>query len=202
MDFRLLPKRPGDEPLHPPATGTSDHACAIPPVTQSACMEPATELKELLLRTPHWSVAAAESLTCGHVQALIGAVSGASNYFRGGLSAYSLDQKVRHLGVDRAAAEACHCVSQTVAEQMARGACALFGADLAVATTGYAEADPAAGVKVPHAWWAVWHDLRHGRHEVRSGLIELPGATRTQVQQTVAAAALAQLVNYVRTARK
>ncbi|HYC72949.1 MAG TPA: CinA family protein [Opitutaceae bacterium] len=164
-------------------------------------MDPAAELKELLLRPPGWSVAAAESLTTGHVQAAIGAVSGASNYFRGGLTAYTLEHKVRQLGVDRAAAEASDCVSPVVAEQMARGACALFGADVAVATTGYAEPDPARAVRVPHAWWAVWHDLRNGRTAVRSGLIEVPGATRTQVQATVAAAALVQLVNYLRAAR-
>lgn len=164
-------------------------------------MEPAAELKELLLRAPRWTVAAAESLTAGHVQAAIGAVSGASNYFRGGMTAYSLEQKVGLLGVDRAAAEASHCVSQAVAEQMARGACALFGADVGVATTGYAEPDPARSAGVPHAWWAVWHVLPTGRTARRSGLIEVPGAARTQVQATVAAAALVQLVNYLRSAR-
>lgn len=165
-------------------------------------MEAAAELKELLLREPRWSVAAAESLTCGHLQALIGGVSGASHYFRGGITAYTLEQKVRHLGVDRAAAESCQCVSARVAEEMARGAAALFGADLAVATTGFAEPDAAGGISVPHAWWAIWHARPGGAGVGRSGHVACPGASRREVQQTVAAAALNELVGYLRTARK
>ena len=68
------------------------------------------ELKELLLRPPRLTLAVAESVTCGRVQARIGAISGASEFFLGGITAYSLEQKVRHLGVDRAAAVAVNAV--------------------------------------------------------------------------------------------
>jgi nicotinamide-nucleotide amidase len=164
-------------------------------------VDPAVELQELLLRTPRWTVAAAESLTAGQVQAAIAAVSGASNYFRGGLTAYTLEQKVRHLGVDRGGAERCNCVSREVAEQMARGACALFDTELAVATTGYAEPDPARSVRIPHAWWAVARKLPAGTFDTRSGFVEVPNAPRTAVQAAVAAAALSALVSYLRSAR-
>jgi len=94
----------------------------------------------------------AESLTCGRVQARIGQISGASEFFLGGITTYSLDQKVRHLGVDRAGASAVNSVSAAVAEQMARGVCALFGSELGLATTGYAEPfDPAQGGPVAAA---------------------------------------------------
>ncbi len=168
----------------------------------AAPMEIAAELKELFLREPRWTLAAAESLTSGRVQARIGAGPGASQYFLGGLTAYSLEQKVRHLGIDRVEAEACDGVSQAIAGQMARGACALFDSDLAVATTGYAEPDPVRSIKAPMAWWAVWHHLGDGRAAVRSGLVEAPGASRTQAQDTVAAAVLGELVNYLREARR
>jgi len=79
------------------------------------------ELKELMLRPPRLTLAVAESLTCGRVQARIGAIPGASEFFLGGITAYSLEQKVRHLGVDRATAEPVNAVSAEVAEQMARG---------------------------------------------------------------------------------
>ena len=115
----------------------------------------ATELKALMLMEPRLTLAAAESLTCGRVQARIGEVSGASNYFLGGITAYSLEQKVRHLGVDRAMAKKVNAVSSAVAEEMARGACVLFGSEVGVATTGYAERSPADGVAEPFAWWAV-----------------------------------------------
>lgn len=164
-------------------------------------VSPAEELKELLQREPRWSVAAAESLTAGHVQALIAAVPGSSNYFRGGITAYTVDGKVRHLGVDRRAAEACNGVSRDVAEQMARGACRLFDADFAVATTGYAEPNAARGVPVPQAWWAVAQRFADGRDRVRSELVEFPGSSRTQAQAGVAAAALAGLLAFLQRAR-
>jgi nicotinamide-nucleotide amidase len=164
-----------------------------------------TELKELMLQPQRRTLAVAESLTCGRVQARIGLISGASDFFLGGITAYSLDQKVRHLGVDRAVAEPVNSVSAAIAEQMARGVCALFRSELGLATTGYAEpfdaaqgGSPAAGVAQPFAWWALAHDLGGGRWTVRSGRIECPGATRPQVQEKVAEAAVAELVKYLR----
>jgi nicotinamide-nucleotide amidase len=161
-------------------------------------MNPAAELKALLLAKPRLTLAVAESLTAGQVQAAIAAVSGASNYFLGGLTAYTLEQKVKLLGVSRAHARRVNCVSQGVAVEMAVGAGELFGADLAVATTGYAEPSKAEGVKVPMAWWALCHRRRGGRVAVLSGLLEVPGASRVEVQQRVAAEVLARLADYLR----
>ena len=158
----------------------------------------AAELKQLLGTPPRWSIAVAESLTCGLLQARIGAVSGASAYFRGGVTAYTLAQKVRHLGVDRAAAAACDCVSQAVAEQMARGACTLFDADLALATTGYAEPAPAAGIISPFAWWALAHRHADGHVSLLSAWVDGDHLGRTAMQAHVADTALAALISYLR----
>ena len=167
------------------------------------------ELKELMLRPKRRTLAVAESLTCGRVQARIGQISGASEFFLGGITTYSLEQKVKHLGVDRAAAAAVNSVSVAVAEQMARGVCTLFGSDLGLATTGYAEpfdpaqggASPAGGMVQPFAWWALVHELGGGHRTVRSGRIDRPGSSRTQVQEKVAEVVLAELVDYLRTLR-
>ncbi|MBW7894786.1 MAG: CinA family protein [Opitutaceae bacterium] len=159
-----------------------------------------SELKDLFLREPKLTLAVAESLTCGNLQAHIGRISGASNFFLGGITAYTLEQKVKHLGVDRAMAEPVNCVSAQVAEQMARGAAELFGADLALATTGYAEPAPAIGVTVPFAWWALARHKADGWH-VQSTRVECPGADRVQVQQQVANAAVAGLLEYLRARR-
>ncbi|MFI5358303.1 MAG: CinA family protein [Opitutales bacterium] len=156
-----------------------------------------SELKERMLRPRRRTLAVAESLTCGRVQARIGLISGASEFFLGGITAYSLDQKVRHLGVDRPEAATVNSVSAAVAEQMARGVCAMFGSELGLATTGYAE--PAAGVPQPFAWWALVHELGAGRRAVRSGRVDCPGAARTQVQEKVAEVVIAELVDYLRT---
>ena len=159
-----------------------------------------SELKDLFLREPKLTLAVAESLTCGNLQAHIGRISGASNFFLGGITAYTLEQKVKHLGVDRAMAEPVNCVSAQVAEQMAQGAAELFGADLALATTGYAEPAPAIGVTVPFAWWALARHKADGWH-VQSTRVECPGADRVQVQQQVANAAVAGLLEYLRANR-
>jgi nicotinamide-nucleotide amidase len=158
---------------------------------------PPPSLKELMLRTPPWTLAVAESLTSGRLQALVGSIPGASTFFLGGLTAYSLDQKVTLLGVDRAAAAAVNCVSARVAEAMACGVCARFGADVGVATTGYAEPAPEFGVKTPFAWWAVARRHADGRCTVRSATLECPGASRVETQNQVATAALAGLIDFL-----
>jgi nicotinamide-nucleotide amidase len=159
------------------------------------------ELKEAMLRSPPLTLAIAESLTSGALQLRVGRISGASRFFRGGITAYSLDQKVRHLGVDRAAAAAVDSASAAVAEQMARGVCDLFGTDVGAATTGYAERDPAAKISAPFAWWAVALRGDNGTFTVKSGRVDCPGASRAQVQDAVADAAFEALLARVRAAR-
>ena len=157
-----------------------------------------SDLKALMLREPRLTLAVAESLTSGRLQARIGAISGASEFFLGGMTAYALDAKVRHLGVDRAEADAANGVSARVAEQMARGACVLFGADLGVATTGYAEASPQWHVAAPFAWWGLARRRPGGNFDVASGRVDCPGLSRVDAQERVAAAALDALAAWLR----
>jgi nicotinamide-nucleotide amidase len=159
------------------------------------------ELKELMLRAPKLTLAVAESMTAGRLQARVGAISGASNFFLGGITGYNLDQKVKHLGVDRAAAAAVDCVSAGVAEQMARGVCALFGAELGIGTTGYAEASADPVVADPFAWWAIAWRQSDGSSKMRSGRIDCPGLSRVAAQERVADAALKALVEWLKTER-
>ena len=158
-------------------------------------------LKPLLLAPPPLTLSAAESLTCGRVQARVGEISGASQFFRGGITAYTLEEKVRHLGVNRVAARRVNGVSAEVAAQMARGACDLFASDLGVATTGYAEPAAEAGVPEPFAWWALAHRRRGRIVAVRTGRVECPGATRCDAQQFVADAVLGELIAYLESIR-
>ena len=160
------------------------------------------ELKELMLRGPRLTLAVAESMTSGRVQAAVGAISGASEFFLGGVTAYSLEEKVKLLGVDRAAAEKVNCVSAEVVEQMARGVCRLFGSDFGVATTGYAERSPVWSVTEPMAWWAVARRDAGGALIVKTGHVEFPGATRIEAQTRVAEATLAALVAELRELRE
>jgi len=165
---------------------------------RSVVITVSAELKELMLRAPRRSLAVAESLTAGNLQARVASVSGASGYFLGGLTAYTLDQKVAWLGVDRAAAAAVDCVSAEIAAQMARGVSERFGSDVGLATTGYAEPAPERGVLEPMAWWAVAMRDKRGEFSVTTGRVDLPGCGRVEVQARVADAALAALVAALR----
>ena len=164
---------------------------------QSAAMNYAAELKRLILRRPALTLAVAESLTAGHLQAQVASVSGASDYFLGGVTAYSLDKKVKLLGVNRAHAKSVDCVSQRVAVEMAFGVTQLFGSDLGVATTGYAEPSRAKGIKSPLAWWAICQRLPNGKLALESGTVETPGANRTEAQARIATDVLGLLIAHV-----
>lgn len=159
------------------------------------------ELKALMLQDPRWTLAVAESLTAGNIQARVGAISGASNFFRGGITAYTLEQKVRHLGVDAVLAERVNCVSEDVAEQMARGVCLMFDADFGVGTTGYAEPVLDQGVVHPYAWWAVVKREPRGQFSGVRGMIECRGKSRVETQTAVTDAVVAELVTWVRKCR-
>ena len=167
-----------------------------------AAMKISTDLAPLFLGKPRLTLTVAESLTCGQVQAKIGAVAGASNYFLGGITTYSLVQKVRQLGVNRTHAQRVNCVSQRVAVEMAQGAGAFFGADLALATTGYAEPSVEHGIAVPMAWWALCHRRPGGKHVVISGQVEMPGADRATAQARVVTEVMAALVIYLQEFRR
>jgi nicotinamide-nucleotide amidase len=155
------------------------------------------ELKELMLRTPRLTLGVAESLTCGWLQTRIGAVPGASEFFLGGLTAYALDQKVRHLAVDRSVAAPVNSVSAEVAKQMALGACAFFRSDIGLATTGYAEPSPSQGVGAPFAFWALAQVRAGSPAVVLGGRVDCPGLRRVEAQQRVADDVLKKLVTYL-----
>jgi nicotinamide-nucleotide amidase len=113
------------------------------------------------------------------------------------MTAYSLDQKSRHLAVDPAGAAAFNGVSAAVAEQMARGVCLLFGADVGVATTGYAEPCASLSVPEPFAWWAVACRDTAGRFAVHSGRADGPGLPRIEAQERFAEAAEVALIGWL-----
>ncbi|KAA0095906.1 competence/damage-inducible protein A [Mycolicibacterium sp. P1-18] len=84
------------------------------------------------------TVATAESCTAGMVAARLTDRAGSSDYVAGGVVSYSNQAKMDLLGVDAQLLAAHGAVSEPVAEAMAAGALARFGADTAVAITGIA----------------------------------------------------------------
>ena len=82
------------------------------------------------------TIAAAESCTGGLIAEQITDVAGASDYFLGGVVAYSNAAKAALLGVPEALLEEHGAVSDPVIRAMAEGVYERFGADFGVATSG------------------------------------------------------------------
>ncbi|MEM9940813.1 MAG: CinA family protein [Planctomycetota bacterium] len=141
------------------------------------------------LESSQSTVAAAESLTGGRVQSLLTGISGSSNFFVGGLTAYHIDSKVNLLGVDRELAQGVNGVSRETAVQMAVGVVQLFGTNFGISTTGYAE--PAPGSKHPFAWIAI----AKGHEIMAVEKYEVPWRSRDYSQNQVANAALELFAN-------
>lgn len=84
------------------------------------------------------TLSTAESCTGGNIARLITSLAGSSDYFLGGVVAYTYDLKEKVLSVDRAFLDQHGAVNATVAEQMALGIRNLTGSDYAISTTGVA----------------------------------------------------------------
>ncbi len=82
--------------------------------------------------------ATAESCTGGLIGAAITAVAGSSNYFLGGIIAYSNEIKTGVLGVKKEIIDEFGAVSFPTVKEMAEGAARLFGADCCVSVSGIA----------------------------------------------------------------
>jgi PncC family amidohydrolase len=99
---------------------------------------PEVRLNRLLADSPQLKVAAAESCSGGEVAHRITSVAGSSNYFLGSIVSYSNEAKMDLLGVPREILDTRGAASEECARAMAEGARRVFGADVAVSTTGIA----------------------------------------------------------------
>ena len=91
-----------------------------------------------LLRAKHLTVSAAESCTGGYLAKRITDVPGASEILSGSFVTYSEATKKQFVGVSDKTLRECSVYSEEVAEEMARGAARVTGADIGVGITGLA----------------------------------------------------------------
>lgn len=91
-----------------------------------------------LLKQKGMTLSTAESCTGGGIAALITSVPGSSEYFKGGIVAYSNEIKKNLLSVSNQTLEKHGAVSQETVIEMVRGAMKSIKSDCAIATSGIA----------------------------------------------------------------
>lgn len=100
------------------------------------------------------TISLAESVTSGFLQFSFSQMKDASQFFKGGITAYTLEQKVELLQVDEAEAASCDCVSPNIAETMALNVAKTFKTDWSIAVTGYATPVPESNQKL-YAYFSI-----------------------------------------------
>ncbi len=142
-------------------------------------------------------VSVAESLTSGNIQSILGSISGSSDFYEGGITAYQKEQKVEHLKVDEPHAEEVNCVSPQVAREMAQGVCEMFSTHIGIATTGYAETPSDPRFNAPIAYVAIYADYNGAAGFVYEDVICGGDLNRTEMQKKVARKAIEGLDAYL-----
>ncbi|MCC5919995.1 MAG: competence/damage-inducible protein A [Cyclobacteriaceae bacterium] len=107
------------------------HVFAREKISLEACLAKLLEARKLKLSV-------AESCSGGYIAHRFTSIAGSSVYFKGGLTPYSNDLKVKILGVDAKLIEKKGAVSEEVAIAMVKGVQSLMESDVAIATTGIA----------------------------------------------------------------
>lgn len=142
---------------------------------------PAPELLGEALLQRDETMAVAESLTGGGLAADIVSVSGASRYFLGSVTAYTIPMKLRLLGLSETLIREHGVVSQEVAAAMATAIREQTGATWSLATTGWAEAPDEQ--TAPGAWIGL-----AGPNGVDTEWVRLYYRRQVNIQRVVAAA--------------
>lgn len=126
----------------------------------------------VLLKEKKLSVSTAESCTGGRLAARMTSIAGASDYFKGGVVAYSNDVKMALLGVSSDTLAQFGAVSEETVIEMVRGVILRLRTDCAMATSGVA--GPGGGTPdkpVGMVWIAVAYknEIRTYKQEVNLG---------------------------------
>jgi len=91
-----------------------------------------------LLRRKGLTLGVVESATGGLISHLITNVSGSSDYYKGSITAYSNEVKIKIVGVKEDTINKYGVVSYQVAEEMAQGGRKVLATDICLADTGIA----------------------------------------------------------------
>ncbi len=124
-----------------------------------------------------WTLALAESCTGGLIAHRITDVPGSSDYFLGGVTAYSDPVKERLLGVKRETLIAVGAASEETAREMAQGARHTIGSDVGISVTciagpgGGTDEKPVGltyiGASTPDGEWVERHVFQGDRKAIK-----------------------------------
>lgn len=100
-------------------------------------------LQEILqiLEQKGLKISVAESCTGGYLSYLITSINGASSVYKGGVTTYCIESKMKLLGVKASIFETFSVYSNECVEAMARGVLTLFNTQVSIATSGLATED-------------------------------------------------------------
>ena len=147
-----------------------------------------------LLNQEKQTLATAESATGGFISHLITSVPGSSDYFKGGVVAYSNEAKVRILRVDEKIIQNKGAVSREVAISMAEGAKRVLNSDIGISDTGIAGPSGGTGDKPVGLFYVGicdGRDFSYARRFVFKG-------QRKEKKQSAAQACLRLLEDYLK----
>ena len=145
-----------------------------------------------LLRQKGLTLGAVESATGGLISHLITNIPGSSDYFKGSVTAYSNEAKIKIVGVKADTINRYGAVSPQVAEEMAQGCRKILAADVCLADTGIAGPTGATPEKPPGLFYLGLSHLAgtYSRRHIFQG-------DREQNKRLAAEAALGWLKEYL-----
>jgi len=143
-----------------------------------------------LLREKEWTIAVAESCTGGLIGFLLTSIPGSSDYFAGGVTAYSNEVKKNLLSVSPQVLKKFGAVSEETVREMASGVKKLLKTDAGISVSGIA--GPAGGTeKKPVGTVALGVDIPQ---KIITNILNLEG-DRNKIRETAAIKALEMLKN-------
>jgi len=145
------------------------------------------------LQSQNETVAVAESVTSGLLQSRFSLAKNATMFFHGGLTAYNLGQKVKHLDIDPIVAERCNCVGERIARDMAVNVSKKFNSTWGIGITGYAAPVPALKIRGCFALFA----FAHAGSVVLEGRMDTSNKGLLVAQQYFTRTLIRQFSNYL-----
>ncbi len=143
-----------------------------------------------LLKKKGWTISVAESCTGGLIGSLLTSVPGSSDYFAGGIIAYSNEVKRNLLSVSSQTLDEFGAVSEETVREMSRGVKKLLKTDVGISVSGIA--GPTGGSKnKPVGTIALGVDIPR---KIITNILNLKG-DRNKIRERAAAEALKMLRN-------